>query len=362
MSSARGGWWRAVFCAGAVVGLVLSSTLISSDAYAVSEAERAAREIQDARERANAAAQAMFDSEARIDHLDLEIAAKEAELAQMEADVGTLRDGLAASAVQRFTQGAATGNPLFTPVEGMNARATADVFASAATGRTLASMDDFAAAIDELEDVRADLDDQKAQAQAERESFEGLKAQAEAEVVLLQEIEQQRLADEAVQRELERLRAAEAEQIRQEQEAAAAAAQADALQAAAQQPQAATNPGNVADDADEGGGAPTDSGGGDGSDNGGNDNGGDDNGGDDNGGDDAPAPAPAPPPPPPPPPPTPGMACPVLGAAAFADTWGAARPASAATRSGSAAATATVTSTPISARLKVLAAPCRKAK
>ena len=52
-----------VVCAGAILGLVLSSTLMSTDAYAGSEAERAAREIQDARDRANAAAEAMFDAE-----------------------------------------------------------------------------------------------------------------------------------------------------------------------------------------------------------------------------------------------------------------------------------------------------------
>ena len=78
----------------------------------------------------------------------------------MEANVSSLRDSLSAAAVQRFTQGVNVGNPLFTPVDGMNSQATANVFASAATGRTLASMDDFAAAIDELDDARADLDDQ----------------------------------------------------------------------------------------------------------------------------------------------------------------------------------------------------------
>jgi murein DD-endopeptidase MepM/ murein hydrolase activator NlpD len=312
-----------------VLGLTFSSTLISSDAFADSAAEKAAREIQDARDRANAAAQAMFDSESRIDQLDVEIAAKEAALAQMEATVGTLRDSLSAAAVQRFTQGATVGNPLFTPVDGMNSQATANVFASAATGRTLANMDDFAAAIDALEDARADLDDDRAEAQAERESFETLKAQAEAEVVRLQEIENQRLADEAVQRELEKLRAAEAEQAAQEaaEQAAAAQAQADA-QNAAQQPQGVVNPdsgSNGGNAGDTGGGdALSDAGGGDTTD-GGTPGGGSSGGGSDNGGTQPPAPAPTPDPPAPPPPPRPGMVCPVQGAVAYADTWGAPR-------------------------------------
>ena len=315
-----------MLCACAVLGLVFSSTLISSDAFADSEAERAAREIQDARDRANAAAQAMFDAESRIDQLDLEIAAKESELAKMEADVATLRESLSAVAVQRFTQGINVGNPLFTPVDGMNSQATANVFASVATGRTIASMDDFAAAIDELDDVRADLDDDKAEAKAERESFEALKTQAEAEVVQLQQIEDQRLQDEAVKRELDRLRAAEAEKQRHEQEAAAAQAAADA-QAAAQQPQAAANDGAANDGSDSGGAdapaadnggvAPPDAGGGNTADAGTSDKGAADA--------PAPAPPPTPEPPAPPPPPRPGMVCPVQRAVAYADTWGAPR-------------------------------------
>ena len=308
-----------MFCAGALVGLVSSSTLISSDAYAESAAEKAAREIQDARDRANAAAKAMFDAESRIAVLDVDIAKKEAELVQMEAKVGSLRDSLAAAAVQRFTQGVNVGNPLFTPVDGMNSQAAASVFASAATGRALASTDDFAAAIDALEDARKDLDGDRAEAQAERESYETLKAQAEAEVARLQEIEDQRLKDEAVRIELEKLRAAEAEKAAQE--AAAAQAQADAEQAA-QEPQGAANPGGGSDSgggSGGGGAAPSDSG--DGSTSGGGSSGG----GSEGGGGETPAPAPTPEPPPPPPPPRPGLVCPVQGAVAFSDTWGAPR-------------------------------------
>ena len=57
MTSRARGWWRAIAPASAVLTLLFSSTWIASDAYAVSEAERAAHEIQEARDRANAAAQ-----------------------------------------------------------------------------------------------------------------------------------------------------------------------------------------------------------------------------------------------------------------------------------------------------------------
>ena len=329
MVSGKRGWYRAVAHVAGVLGVVLVSTFVAGDARADSEAERAAREIQAARDRANAAAQAMFDAEARIDTLSIEIAAAETELAVMEAEVGGLRDSLSAAAVQRFTQGATIGNPLFTPVDGMNAQASANVYASAATGRTLASMDDFAAAIEELDDARADLDRQLAEAEAAQQSFESLRVQAEAEVANLQAIEEQRLADEAVQRELERLRQAQLEQERQERDAAAAAAraEAEAEAAAAPQPLAAPAPDSDNGQAQGNGGQVADAGNGDDGGNGGNDG----NDGNGQAPDDALAPPPEPEPerepapPPPPPEPPPGMVCPVAGPTAYADTWGAAR-------------------------------------
>jgi len=237
-------------------------------------AERAAREIQDARDRADAAAQALFDSESQLDTLDLAIVDAELAIAAKESDVNAMRDSLAAVAVQRFSQGIGTSNPLFTPVDEMNERAAADVYSSAATGSALASTDDYLEALDELEDARAGLDDQRAEAQRAREQYGVLKQQAEDEVLRLQEVEQQRLQDAAVQHELDRIRSE-----REERAASEAAAAAAAEEAAA-------------------GGGSSGEGGGTGS------------------GGGSPAPQPAPPP---------GMSCPVAGPHAFADTWGAPR-------------------------------------
>ena len=60
----------AVLLAAAAIG---SSSTVNAQSSG-SPAERAAREIQAARDRANAAAQAMFDKESEIDQLELEIA------------------------------------------------------------------------------------------------------------------------------------------------------------------------------------------------------------------------------------------------------------------------------------------------
>ena len=62
-----------------VTAVLLAAATISASSTANAQssgspAERAAREIQDARDRANAAAQAMFDKESEVDQLELDIA------------------------------------------------------------------------------------------------------------------------------------------------------------------------------------------------------------------------------------------------------------------------------------------------
>ena len=276
----------------ALVGSFVALPTSAAAEHAGAAAEQAAREIQDAQDRANDAAQAMFDAESAIDTLDLQIADTEQRVAELDAQVGAMRTTLQDRAVQRFTQGATGGNPLFTPVDHMNDVAAADVYAGIATGSALASVDDFESAISELDDLQADLDHQRREAAAARENYIALEAQAQVEIVSLQRIEQERITDANVQHELDRIRREREEQERREQEAKdAAAAQA-----------AATS----------GSGSGTSSGGGGTSGNGaGNRNGG--------GGD--PAPAPEPPAPPRPS----GMVCPVAGPTAYADTWGAPR-------------------------------------
>lgn len=284
-------------------------------------AVQAAREIQAARDRANAAAQALFDAESQIDVLSGEIELAEARLDDLEAEVGDMRDSLADVAVRRFVSGGVTSNPLLTPLDEVQASSRAAVLSSTATGDVLVSVDDFDAAIDEVNDARSDLERQRAQQLSAVEEYEQLRLNAEAEVVRLQEIEEQRLQDVAVQRELERQRqeqlaAEQAEQQRQAEAAAAAQPQ--------DQPQAVSG-GNTQAVADSGGSS-DDSGGSDSSSN--------DAGNNDAGGSNdepapapapAPEPAPAPAPEPAPAPVTSGIACPVRGATGFADTWGAPR-------------------------------------
>ena len=280
-----------------------------------SAAEQAAREIQAARDRANAAAQALFDAESRIDVLGGEIEAAESRLGELEGEITTMRDSLAEVAVRRFVSGGVTANPLLTPLDEVQATSVAAVLSSTATGDVLVNVDDYDQAIDELEDARADLQRQRDEQVAAREDFAQLKAAAEAEVVRLQEVEAQRLRDVAVQEALDRQRA---ERVAQEQAAAQqeAARQADANpQPQAASPPAAAPQSSGANDSNDGGSS----------------------GGNESSSSDtpsaaanepapAPTPAPAPAPTPAPAPaPSVGIVCPVRGPVGFADTWGASR-------------------------------------
>ncbi|MEP1124673.1 MAG: peptidoglycan DD-metalloendopeptidase family protein [Ilumatobacter sp.] len=299
-----------------VVAVVAASlTLLPSPVVAdhgTAAAKQAAADIQSARDRANTASQAMFDAESDIDGLDMDIAAAEEELADLEAQAAEMEQGLQDQAVRSFV-GAGTGSefPLLIDLDQINDGLTADVMSAVSRETANVDLDEYDEVMDDVNDARDRLAEDRQESEQAKLDFAELKTTAEAEIESLAEIEAERLVSEEVEHELELQRereaAAEAERAAQE---AALAAQQQSNAAATPSPSVAVAP------APAGGGgggstappAATPS---------------------NPSADPAPAPAaPAPTPPPeraPTPVPTSGIVCPVNGPRAFADTWGAAR-------------------------------------
>ena len=263
------------------------------------DAVRAAQEIQAARQRADAAAQAMFDAISLLETLEDDITAAEQQLADVEAQADAMRISLQQDAQRSFVQ-SGTSIPLLIDLDQANAGITARHQASVARGAGAVQLDDFDAVMDEVREQRRDLERRQEDTAEAREQYEALQAAAEAEVVELAAIEEQRLADVAVQRELERQRQAERDAAAQAERDAAAAAQAQAERDAAAQAAQST-----AASSGDSSASP------------------------------APAPSPSPSPSPAPTPVAPstpppsnnggGISCPIRGPHTFSDTWGAPR-------------------------------------
>jgi murein DD-endopeptidase MepM/ murein hydrolase activator NlpD len=250
----------------------MTATAQSSDGAA----QRAAQEIQAARDRANRAAEAMWNAESDLDVLTVELAELASEVESLEATTATLRSEVEDLAVRRFTSSGTRSIPFASSPSTLNDDAVSDVYVAAATGASASALNEYEANRIALTARQDQLDHQLTQTEVARQRFERLRSEAEAEVVRLQEIEQQRLRDEAVRIELERQRR---ERVEAEQAAAARHAT---------QPVAAAPTQAAAESGDPGSSSP----------------------------------APAPPPPPPA---AAGIACPVAGATGFSDTWGAPR-------------------------------------
>ena len=170
------------------------------------EAKQAAREIQAARDRANDAAQALFDAKSAIDTLTIEIAETEVELAVVQKEANEMQTSLEASAIRRFTQSGGSSFLLLGDLSDATNQLTADVLAAVTIETANVELDDFAAVIVDIETTRSKLEQQKAQQYAAQQDFTELEQQAEAQIMQLQEVESQRVIDDAIEHELQRQR------------------------------------------------------------------------------------------------------------------------------------------------------------
>lgn len=198
-------------------------------------AEQAAREISEARDRANQAAEDFFAAETRLQLLQLDQERLVLELEDLGELVEELRRAVELVAVNRFVSSGASGIPILTDLRQPTEQLHGDVLATVVAESGATTLDDYDAARDALDEKQAQLEDSQAAVIAQQIELKQLQADAEAEVVRLREIESQRLEIEAVaialaaqardeQRQLEELQRRQAEAARGASPASGAAA------------------------------------------------------------------------------------------------------------------------------------------
>ncbi|MGB3734584.1 MAG: peptidoglycan DD-metalloendopeptidase family protein [Ilumatobacter sp.] len=196
-------------------------------AQSESPADKAAREIQEARDQANAAADAFFQAESDLEQLEDDLAGLVVEEAQLQVTVDDLRSQVEVVALSRYIASGTEGIPLLTNVSEPQDQIQADVFAEVLTNTGADTLDQYEAADKALGEKQDEVAQRQDEVAAQREQFADLEEAALGEVERLREIETERLKDEAVQQALDARLAAERaeleERARLDAEAAARA-------------------------------------------------------------------------------------------------------------------------------------------
>jgi murein DD-endopeptidase MepM/ murein hydrolase activator NlpD len=200
---------------------------------AETEAERAAREIADARERAVKAAQNVFDAELRKDELVTQNAELAGQVAELQGEVDRLNEAVEQIAVDRYTRAGSVALPLLTGFQTPQDQAQADVLTDVVNATSAEDFDRLDALTEELRAKQAQLDRQIAELDALKASYADLQQKALDEVRLLQALEEERLKDEQVRLALE---AELRERARKEEEARKNAAPPSTVPAASPAP------------------------------------------------------------------------------------------------------------------------------
>ncbi|MEY2524418.1 MAG: peptidoglycan LD-endopeptidase LytH [Ilumatobacteraceae bacterium] len=162
------------------------------------DAEKAAKEIADARDRANAAADAYFASVSRLDEFAVEDGELQAEITALEGDVKALQLSVENVAIGRYTRSGSTGVPLLTGFSSSQDQIEEDALLEVIYDSSASDFDRLDSLNADLANKRQKLADSKVQAEKERTNLAVLKDQATTEVQRLKDVEATRLQGEGV--------------------------------------------------------------------------------------------------------------------------------------------------------------------
>ena len=165
-------------------------------------AQQAAKEIADAREQANAAADAYFTAESELDSLAMEAQALEVQIADLKSQVDDLQARVEQIAVNRFTRSSASSSPLLngfsTPEELMQVAALSAVINDTSDE----DFDNYDSLQLQLTRASKELADKRKQGERQKAKAAALRDDALAQVANLKKVEAQRLQDENVRKAL----------------------------------------------------------------------------------------------------------------------------------------------------------------
>ena len=181
-----------------VVSIVVTTTAPVAAQTDDDAAERAAREISAARDRANQAAEDYFAAESRLELLLLEQDRLRLEIQDLADEVDELKRAVEFVAVSRFVSSGASGIPILTDLRAPTEQLHGDVLAMVVAESGATTLDDYDEARARLSDKQDELEANEAALERQKSELDQLQTDAEAEVDRLREVESQRLQDEAV--------------------------------------------------------------------------------------------------------------------------------------------------------------------
>src|SRR5690606_2787145 len=160
--------------AGAVLLLATASTPFDASAGLEPDqeaAERAAREISAARQRANDAAEKFFAAESRLGLLELEQERLVLEVDELARTVAELKAAVELVAINRFVASGASGIPILTDLRGPTEQLHGGVLAEVVAESGATSLDDYDEARAALRDKQAELEENQRALERQQEEL-----------------------------------------------------------------------------------------------------------------------------------------------------------------------------------------------
>lgn len=201
-----------------VASPVLPARITHADETA---AQKAAREIADARDEVAAAAEAYQAANLKLEQLSEDQAAVQVELDGLQQQVAALQDQVQQVAINRFTRSSAEGSPILNGFDKPDEQMQVDALSQVIWDSSDAAFDEYDSLSRDLAAKQRNLDRSKAATVQQQNDLVALQERAAAKVERLKKVEAQRLKDEAVRKALEIEQSRRAVKTQAEAEAAA---------------------------------------------------------------------------------------------------------------------------------------------